>query len=120
MVRIEVTGADEAAAMFEKYGERVSLIPEELDKAGQELTQRSRSMAQSKGLYRTGAGISGLNWDTSSHYSRVVGWSPRPRLHLLFHEIGTYKDPPRPHIRPAASEYQGIFANNMQNTLFKI
>lgn len=119
-MELEITGTDEAVDMFEDLAENATKISGVLDNAGQELTQRSRSMAISKGLYKTGAGVKGINWSRSGYESRVVGWAGRPNLHLLFHEIGTYKDPPRPHIRPAALQYEPIFVNNVKNTLFKI
>lgn len=119
-MELEVTGTDEAVEMFEDLAERATQISGVLDKAGEDVTQRSRSIATAKGLYKTGAGVRGINWSTSGYESRIVGWAGRPNLHLLFHEIGTYKDPPRPHIRPAAQQYESIFVKNVKNTLFKI
>lgn len=121
MVRMEVIGAESAIAQYDKYIERLKLIPQLLDKAAEDVQKGSRQVAESKGLRVTGAGVAGITWaQDKGAFSRGVGWAPRPNLHLLFHEIGTYKDPPRPHMRPFARSYQGTMSKNFQDTLFRI
>ena len=119
-VDIEENGAAEAAEMFESLAKNATQIPEVLDKAGEDISERSKSLASAKGLYKTGKGVAGINWDRATVYTRTVGWGSRPNLHLYFHEIGTYKDPPRPHIRPAALGYEHTLVDNVKRTLYRI
>jgi len=82
---------------------RVENMPRAMDNGAEKLIDRAKSIAKSKGLHKTGAGVAGIIYEPEK-FDRLIGWAPRPNFHLYFHEIGTYKDYPRPHVRPAADQ----------------
>lgn len=78
-------------------------LPKSMDSAAEKIINSAKQIATAKGLNKTGAGISGIIYETENE-DRLIGWASRPNLHLYFQEIGTYKDYPRPHVRPAADQ----------------
>lgn len=80
-------------------------LPKSMDAGAEKIVDAAKRLASLKGLNKTGAGLSGIIYETEQD-DRLIGWSPRPNLHLYFHEIGTYKDYPKPHLRPAADQVE--------------
>lgn len=78
-------------------------LPQAMDKGANTIVNKAKSIASSKGLNKTGAGVAGIMFERDAN-DRLIGWDKRPNFHLYFHEVGTYKDRPRPHIRPAAEQ----------------
>lgn len=78
-------------------------LPKSLDDGAEQIVNTAQRIATAKGLRKTGAGVEGIIYETEND-DRLIGWAPRPNLHLYFQEIGTYKDYPRPHLRPAADQ----------------
>ena len=112
----EVFGFDEAAMDAEMLAANANGIEEVYQESANLIVNRSKSIASSKGLEVTGAGVAGIVEDVDGNGFRV-GWGGRPNLHLYFHEIGTYKDPPRPHLRPAVDELEPEIQEDIQNKL---
>ncbi|TLQ49280.1 hypothetical protein FEZ33_01200 [Ruoffia tabacinasalis] len=109
-------GFEEAIQDTEKllYGaETVHLVYED---SADKLQARTVEIASSKGLEVTGKGVAGIETIVDSNGFKL-GWGPRPNLHLYFHEIGTYKDPPRTHVRPAVDELETEIQDDIQNKL---
>lgn len=102
-VRGEVTGDDLIDQDIEDAIAKIDKLPQTMDKGAEKLINRAKNIARLKGLHRTGAGLAGIIYERERN-DRLIGWAPRPSLHLYFHEIGTYKDYPRPHVRPAADQ----------------
>ena len=112
----EVFGFDEAAQDIETLVNNASTIESIYEESATLVQDRVKSIASSKGLQVTGAGVSGIEKEVDGNGFKI-GWGPRPNLHLYFHEIGTYKDPARPHIRPAVDETEGPIQDKIQNKL---
>lgn len=92
-------------------------IESSLDKGSEIIKNRGVGIAKAKQLYKTGKGVAGIGYQKTGPFARGIGWGPRPNLHLYFHEIGTYKDPPRPHLRPAADESSREVTQLLQNDI---
>lgn len=139
-------GFDEVIEDFGRYEENATQAELTLVNNGEKMRDRARAIAASKGLVKSGKGISGI--EIEKKIDEVdVGWSDRPRFHLYFHEIGfhaldnrrkksyrlkrnknrqrmytntkaTYIAP-KPHLRPAFDELENEFYKSMQDTLEK-
>lgn len=112
----EIFGFDEAAQDVEMLEANANGIEEVYQESANLIVNRSKSIASSKGLEVTGAGVAGIVDDVDGNGFRI-GWGGRPNLHLYFHEVGTYKDPPRPHIRPASDQSEDEVYEKVQNKL---
>lgn len=99
----EMVGDDSFAQDIEEVEKRVERLPKTLDSGAEIIVNRAESIARAKGLHRTGSGTEGIIYEKEND-DRLIGWGPRPNLHLYFHEIGTFKDYPRPHVRPATDQ----------------
>lgn len=103
-IRGEVIGdAEQFEDDMQKQVTKSNQLPSAMDEGARILQEAGKQIAVSKGLIRTGAGIAGIVVERDGD-DRLIGWSGRPNFHLYFHEIGTYKDYPRPHLRPAADQ----------------
>lgn len=109
-------GFDEAAQDLEVLVNNAGGIGDVYDESADMVMKRSKAIASGKGLQVTGAGVSGIQKEVDGNGFKI-GWTSRPNFHLYFHEIGTYKDPPRPHIRPAVDETEGQIQDKIQNKL---
>lgn len=112
----EVFGFDEAVADSAVLVNSAGGIEKVYGISAEKIKTRASGIAGYKGLQETGAGISGIKEEVDGNGFRV-GWVTRPNLHLYFHEIGTYKDPPRPHLRPAVDELEEEIYQDVQNKL---
>lgn len=112
----EVFGFDEAAMDTEMLEVNALGIEEVYQESANLIVNRSKSIASSKGLQVTGALVAGITEEVDGNGFRV-GWGGRPNLHGYFQEVGTYKDPPRPHIRPASDQSEDEIYENVQNKL---
>lgn len=112
----EVIGDDSIDREIEEAVHRVSRLPQAMDSGAEKLVNRSKNIARLKGLQKTGAGVAGIIYEREGD-DRLIGWSPRPNLHLYFHEIGTYKDYPRPHVRPAADQSENEIIEDIRKTI---
>jgi len=100
----ELIGNDDAA--FKDIDEAIlslNRLPKSLNDGAEKIVKTAKHIATAKGLNKTGAGVNGIIYEVEKN-DRLIGWAPRPNLHLFFQEIGTYKDPARPHLRPAADQ----------------
>lgn len=88
---------------IEKFSDALNGLPEVMDKGAELIRDRAKRTAVNKGLHTTGKGVDGIVYERDGD-DRLIGWAKRPNFHLYFHEIGTYKDPARPHLRPAGEE----------------
>lgn len=109
----EVIG-DGDADVTEKYLRRSERLPQAMDKGAETIVNKSKSIATSKGLNKTGAGVDGIIYEPEGS-DRLIGWDKRPKYHLAFHETGTYKDPARPHIRPAADQTEEAVVRQIEH-----
>lgn len=114
----EVFGFDEAAMDAETLEVNANSIEDVYQESAKLIVNRSKSIASSKGLQVTGALVGGITEEVDGNGFRV-GWGGRPNLHGYFHEIGTYKDPPRPHIRPASDQSEDQIYTNVQKKLIE-
>lgn len=112
----EVFGFDEAAMDAEMLAVNAEIIEEVYQESANLIVNRSKSIASSKGLQVTGALVGGITEEVDGNGFRV-GWGGRPNLHGYFHEVGTYKDPPRSHIRPASDQSEDEVYEKVQNKL---
>lgn len=87
-----------------------------MDNGANKIVKKSKSIARSKGLHKTGAGVAGIVYEREND-DRLIGWESRPNFHLYFHEIGTYKDYPRPHVRPAADQEENGIIEDISKTV---
>lgn len=112
----EVFGFDESGQEMEEYAMRSDDGRNEMYAVANDMQNLAKSNASGMGLQVTGAGVSGIQ--TSEQGDAVeVGWASRPNLHLYFHEIGTYKDPIRAHMRPAFETMEQEFYRRVQNKI---
>lgn len=112
----EVFGFDESAQEMEDYVSKALEGQQEMYAVADDMANLAESNASGQGLQVTGAGVAGIQ--TSKQGDAVeVGWAGRPNLHLYFHEIGTYKDPMRPHIRPAFEALEQEFQRRVQSKI---
>lgn len=113
----EVIGEPEQIEMdMEKFIRNAERLPGVLDQSAEKIVNQSKNLARMKGLSKTGAGLAGIIYEREGD-DRLIGWAPRPNLHLFFHEIGTYKDYPRPHVRPAADQKENEIMKDIQKTI---
>ena len=112
----EAFGFDEAAQDIETLVNNASNIESIYEESATLVQDRVKSIASSKGLQVTGAGVSGIEKEVDGNGFKI-GWGSRPNLHLYFHEVGTYKDPPRPHMRPGADETEPQVQEKIQTKL---
>lgn len=113
----EMIGDENSASNdVEELVERAELLPQAMDNGAEKIVNRAKSIAKAKGLHKTGAGIAGIIYE-KEQFDRLIGWAPRPNLHLYFHEIGTYKDYPRPHVRPAADQTEHEVVEDIRKTV---
>lgn len=141
-------GFDEVVADFGKYEENATQAELTLVNNGEKMRERARAIARSKGLFKSGQGVSGIDIEKKTN-EVLVGWGDRPFMHLFFHEVGfhaldnrhrkkyllernsrgtrkrfyhntkaTYIAP-KPHLRPAFDELENEFYKSMQDTLEK-
>lgn len=115
-IMVKSFGFDEAAKDVEVLVNNAGGMNAIYEESADLVMNRSRSIASAKGLQVTGAGVAGIQKETDENGFKI-GWISRPNLHLYFHELGTYKDPPRPHIRPAVDETEGQIVEKIQNKL---
>lgn len=116
---IKDTSDPDVVDMFDNLVDNALSIPDALDEGAEIVTQEAVNIATSKGLRVTGKGVAGINWQRENEYLRSIGYDPRPHFHLYFHELGTYKHPARPHLRPAVDNTREPFYRLMEQTLFK-
>lgn len=131
---------------FRQFEENANQAQPEVKKYAIKMRDQARSIAKSKGLAKSGAGVSGIEVENKIN-EVLVGWSQRPNFHLYFHELGfhaldnrrgkirvrrnnnnrsriygsvkaTYVGP-KPHMRPAFDQLEPEFYNTIQNTLEK-
>lgn len=140
-------GFDEVQTDFHKLANNANDVKPDTKKYAIKMRDRARSIAQSKKLVLSGAGVSGIEVEDTDK-GADVGWSQRPNFHLYFHEIGfhaldnrrrkirlkrsskgnrariyssskaTYIAP-KPHMRPAFDELESDFYRSIQKTLEK-
>jgi len=112
----EVIGDNSVDADIDKAVRAADLLPETMDSGADTIVNKAKSIAKAKGLHKTGAGVEGIVYEREND-DRLIGWAPRPNFHLYFHEIGTYKDYPRPHVRPAADQTEEQVIRDIENDL---
>ena len=95
---------------------RVERLPQAMDSGASKIVNAAKGIARAKGLNKTGAGLEGIMFEKESN-DRLIGWAPRPNLHLYFHEIGTHKDYPKPHLRPAADQSENEVIEDIRRTV---
>ena len=109
-------GFDEAAQDMETLTTNAETVSTVYDQSAAKIVNKSKSIASGKGLQVTGAGVAGIVKEVDGNGFKA-GWGGRPGLHLYFHEIGTYKDPAKPHMRPAFDENEQQFERLVQNKI---
>lgn len=112
----ELIGDDLVDQDINEAVRRAERLPQAMDGGAEKIVNRSINIARMKGLVATGAGISGIIFETERE-DRLIGWASRPNFHLYFHEIGTYKDYPRPHVRPAADQMENEVLDDIERTI---
>lgn len=112
----ELIGDDDFGSDVDRVVRSVERLPSTLDKSAEKIVNRSKNIARMKGLVKTGAGLDGIIYEKEGD-DRLIGWAPRPNLHLYFHEIGTYKDYPRTHVRPAADQMEQEILNDIDKVV---
>lgn len=112
----EVFGFDEAANDMEEYLVKADKAQEEMYDVGEDMRDASRRNFQAQTTTRTGQGAEGIEVEKRGD-AVDIGWSSRPGLHGWFHELGTYKDPPKPHMRPAFDEHEEDFVRRVQQVI---
>lgn len=139
-------GFDDIVNDFNRFEQNADQAQPEVKKHAIKMRDQARSIAKSKGLAKTGAGVSGIDIEEKVD-EIIVGWGQRPNFHLYFHELGfhaldnrrgkirvrrnnknrsriynsvkaTYVAP-KPHMRPAFDQLEPEFYNTIQNTLEK-
>lgn len=100
----ELVGEEDAATKdIDDAIANLNRLPQSMDAGAKKIVDKAKNIARAKGLHKTGAGVEGIIYEREND-DRLIGWGPRPNLHLYFQEIGTFKDYPRPHLRPAADQ----------------
>lgn len=139
-------GFEDIVNDFNRFEQNADQAQPEVKKYAIKMRDQARSIAKSKGLAKTGAGVSGIDIEEKVN-EIIVGWGQRPNFHLYFHELGfhaldnrrgkirvrrnnknrsriynsvkaTYVAP-KPHMRPAFDQLEPEFYNKIQNTLEK-
>lgn len=113
---MEVFGFDEVAQDMDILDAKSSQAKVAMHDIGDKMTDRAKSNFKAVLTQRTGQGASGIQNEKTDD-DVVIGWSARPGLHGYFHEIGTYKDPPKPHLRPAFDEMENDFVRQVQEAI---
>lgn len=138
-------GFDLALGDVEKYTRRGRTVKQKVGEYADLVVTKAQSIATSRGLFKTGAGVGGIEKeDKGSGYD--VGWANRPNFHLYFHEIGfhaldnrhgkqrikrdskgkrqrSYRGSratyvaPTPHLRPAWDQLEGKYYAEIQRYL---
>ena len=86
-VKAEHFGFDRINNQFAKYENNVDEAKKVLEKYANKMKDDTIRNAKAGGLVKTGAGVSGIqNESTENGYN--VGWASRPNFHLYFHELG--------------------------------
>ena len=111
-----IIGDEEFSSDMDRVVRSVERLPETLDESAEKIINRSKEIAKSRGLHKTGAGLEGIIYEREND-DRLIGWAPRPNLHLYFHEIGTNKDYPRPHVRPGADQVEEEILNDIEKVV---
>lgn len=137
-------GFDTAIARLNKIASNTSKVNQVIEKEAEEIKEDAKSIATSKGLKVTGAGVDGII-TKHNNLESIIGWAGRPNLHLYFHEVGfhagfskhtsrgrtgkrtrRYKKgsrkyvAPKPHVRPAAQKHKDSFARKIKKSLLDI
>lgn len=139
-------GFEQIEQDFRQFEQNADQAQPEVKKYAIKMRDQARSIAKSKGLTKTGAGVSGIDIEEKVN-EIIVGWGQRPNFHLYFHELGfhaldnrrgkirvrrnnknrsrlyssfkaTYVAP-KPHMRPAFDQLEPEFYSTIQNTLEK-
>lgn len=139
-------GFEQIEQDFRQFEQNADQAQPEVKKYAIKMRDQARSIAKSKGLAKTGVGVSGIDIEEKVN-EIIVGWGQRPNFHLYFHELGfhaldnrrgkirvrrnnknrsrlyssvkaTYVAP-KPHMRPAFDQLELEFYNTIQNTLEK-
>lgn len=139
-------GFEEVEKDFLQFEQNADQVKPEVKKVAVKMKDRAISIAVSKGLVKTGAGVSGIEIEEKVN-EIDIGWGQRPNFHLYFHELGfhaldnrkgrvrisrngknrarVYRSKkatyvaPKPHLRPAFDELEPEFYDKIQNTLEK-
>lgn len=112
----EVFGFDDFADDLDIFVEKSDGAVDGMHEMGDRMRDDARRNASNQGLEVTGQGVAGIQVEKNQD-DTTVGWSRRPGLHLYFHEIGTYKDNPKPHMRPAFDENEQDYVELVQNKI---
>lgn len=112
----EIIGDDLIEKEMDEVIQRAERLPQALDAGAKKIVNRAQQIARLKGLHKTGAGDEGIIFEKEND-DRLIGWAPRPNLHLYFHEIGTFKDYPKPHLRPAADQTENEVIEDIRRTV---
>lgn len=113
---MEVFGFNEAAMDMDEYALKSVNAQKEMNEVARTMQQTAIKVASGKGLQVTGAGIAGIQVEEQGD-AVEIGWSSRPNLHLYFHEVGTYKDPVRSHMRDAFEQHEQELLRRVQNAI---
>lgn len=138
---METFGFEQAIVRLEKIASNTSKVNDVIVKEAEAIKEDAKSIAISKGLKVTGAGVDGIV-AKHNNLESLIGWAGRPNLHLYFHEVGwhagfskytsrgrtgkrirRYKKgsrkykPPNPHVRPAAQKHKDPFARKVKEAL---
>lgn len=142
-----VFGFDSVISEMDGYIRKAKNAKKAVRESADEMRDLARSNASAQGLFKTGAGVSGIDSEHHEGYSEI-GWSNRPNLHLYFHERGfhaldnRYKEkwrlkrqgkrgkgarsyrgvtatyiPPKPHMRPAFTAKKNEFYKRVQDEI---
>lgn len=112
----DIFGFDEAAQDMDVFADKTDRGREAMYEVGDKMVKSAKRDFQAQTTTRTGQGASGIEMDKNTD-AVEIGWSSRPRLHAYFHELGTYKDPPKPHMRPAFDEHEEEFIRRVQQVI---
>lgn len=112
----EVFGFDEAASDFDVLESKSNNAKKVMHEMIDDITEDARSIFQSTLGQHTGQGASGIQ-NEKTDTDATGGWAGRPGLHGYFHEIGTYKDPAKPHYRPAFDKHAGDYVEKVQREI---
>lgn len=144
---MESFGFDELVEDTNKLLSNAGNLMPEVKKKAITIRDRAKIIAKTKGLKKTGAGVSGIEIEEKED-AVDIGWSERPGLHLYFHELGFHAVDNRrgrvrvrrnsrgnrarlydskqatyvaakPHLRPAFDENEEDFYKKIQQTLEK-
>lgn len=112
----EVFGFDEASQDMEQFVAKTDNGTRAMNQVADKMRDTAKRHFQAKTTTRTGQGAGGIVSEHNGDESQI-GWSGRPGLHGYFHEIGTYKDAPKPHMRPAFDQHEQEFVQKVQQAI---